>query len=30
VEECESTFVIPPGARCTVASDGSLLVEFDR
>jgi N-methylhydantoinase A len=30
VEERESTFVIPPGARCAVASDGSLLVEFDR
>jgi N-methylhydantoinase A len=30
VEERESTFVIPPGARCAVASDGSLLVELER
>jgi N-methylhydantoinase A len=30
VEERESTFVIPPGARCAVAGDGSLIVEFDR
>jgi N-methylhydantoinase A len=29
VEERESTFVIPPGARCAVAEDGSLVVEFD-
>jgi N-methylhydantoinase A len=29
VEERESTFVIPPGARCAVASDGSLLVELE-
>jgi N-methylhydantoinase A len=28
VEERESTFVIPPGARCGVAPDGSLIVEF--
>jgi N-methylhydantoinase A len=30
VEERESTFVIPPGARCAVVADGSLIVEFDR
>jgi N-methylhydantoinase A len=30
VEERESTFVIPPGARCSAAPDGSLIVEFDR
>ena len=30
VEERESTFVIPPGARCAVSADGSLVVEFDR
>jgi N-methylhydantoinase A len=29
VEERESTFVIPPGARCAVLADGSLIVEFD-
>jgi N-methylhydantoinase A len=29
VEERESTFVVPPGARCTVSADGSLVVEFD-
>jgi N-methylhydantoinase A len=28
VEEHESTFVIPPGARCAVSADGSLVVEF--
>ncbi len=30
VEERESTLVVPPGARCTVSTDGSLVVEFDR
>jgi N-methylhydantoinase A len=30
VEEHESTFVIPPGARCAVSADGSLVVEFAR
>jgi N-methylhydantoinase A len=30
VEERESTFVIPPGARCAVSSDGSLVVGFAR
>jgi N-methylhydantoinase A len=30
VEERESTLVVPPGARCTVSTDGSLRVEFDR
>jgi N-methylhydantoinase A len=28
VEEHESTFVVPPGARCEVSADGSLVVEF--
>jgi N-methylhydantoinase A len=28
VEERESTFVIPPAARCTVAANGSLVVEL--
>jgi N-methylhydantoinase A len=28
VEEHESTFVVPPGARCAVSADGSLVVEF--
>ncbi|HEY1480241.1 MAG TPA: hypothetical protein VGF46_09435, partial [Gaiellales bacterium] len=28
VEEHESTFVVPPGARCEVSDDGSLVVEF--
>ncbi|MEO9177302.1 MAG: hydantoinase/oxoprolinase family protein, partial [Gaiellales bacterium] len=30
VEEHESTFVVPPGARCAVSADGSLVVEFVR
>jgi N-methylhydantoinase A len=30
VEERESTFVIPPAARCTMAGDGSLVVELAR
>ena len=30
VEERESTFVVPPGARCAVAADGSLNVEVGR
>jgi N-methylhydantoinase A len=30
VEERESTFVVPPGARCAVSDDGSLVVEFAR
>jgi N-methylhydantoinase A len=28
VEEHESTFVVPPGARCAVSGDGSLVVEL--
>jgi N-methylhydantoinase A len=28
VEERESTFVIPPGAHCTMSADGSLVVGF--
>jgi N-methylhydantoinase A len=30
VEEHESTFVVPPGARCRVEPDGSLVVELPR
>jgi N-methylhydantoinase A len=30
VEETESTLVIPPGSRCTVRDDGSILLKFDR
>jgi N-methylhydantoinase A len=30
VEETESTLVVPPGSRCSVRDDGSILVEFDR
>ena len=30
IEESESTFVIPPGGRCLVAGDRSLVMAIDR
>ena len=30
IEERESTLVIPPGGRCTVTEDRSIVVEFNR